>query len=374
MGDRSNINLVGNTTQGQNVGSGAGIFASKAGVNTLLFKSIGSTGGTIQIIETDNEIYISGTTSISGIQSANNGLNKTGQNVGLGGALTGSTIISGAYTLSLCNGALLNTQCGYQISGVTMFRTAKELSNIAIGYSALTNITSGINNFAIGTNALSCNTTGENNFANGYQALQNNTVGGDNIANGYQALLNNTEGYYNIANGYQALLNNICGYNNTANGNQALMNNTEGYYNIANGIEALLNNSTGNNNIANGECALHSNTIGSNNIAFGSFAGFSNVNGSGNTFIGICSGYGETGSNKLHIANNSGSTLIYGEFDNKRLVVSGTTEIVNSAGCNYLYLGNKDTDGSFRFVVSGSSLVVQTRAATVWTGNKIIAP
>ena len=53
-----------------------------------------------------------------------NGITLSGKKVKLGGALTGNTTITGAHSLSLCNGALLNTQCGYQISGNTIFRTS----------------------------------------------------------------------------------------------------------------------------------------------------------------------------------------------------------------------------------------------------------
>jgi len=65
MSNRSNINIV-NTTQGQNVGTGSGIYKCKNG-NNLVFKSISATGGSINIITCDNEIYLSGNSGISGV-------------------------------------------------------------------------------------------------------------------------------------------------------------------------------------------------------------------------------------------------------------------------------------------------------------------
>ena len=59
-GDRSNIQLVGNTTQGQNLGTGEGlIFKEKILGNTLLFRSL-KEGANIKIIQNGDEIVISG--------------------------------------------------------------------------------------------------------------------------------------------------------------------------------------------------------------------------------------------------------------------------------------------------------------------------
>jgi len=63
------------------------------------------------------------------------------------------------------------------------------------------------------------------------------------------------------------------------------------------------------------------NTDGSDNTFLGYSAGFSNTSGAGNVFLGNQAGRNELGSNKLYIANDndSGSVLIYGEFDNGRI-------------------------------------------------------
>ena len=64
MSNRSNINLVGNTTSGQNIGTGLGIFKCKSSGNNLLFKTICG-AGSISII-TGDTIIIYGTSSTGG--------------------------------------------------------------------------------------------------------------------------------------------------------------------------------------------------------------------------------------------------------------------------------------------------------------------
>jgi ribosomal protein L31 len=96
MEDRSNIKLVGNTTTGQNIGTGAGVFKCKNNGNNLQFKSVSATGSSIQIIETSDQIYISGATGGGNgtITGATNGLHTSGRNIQLGGIFTGATLIN----------------------------------------------------------------------------------------------------------------------------------------------------------------------------------------------------------------------------------------------------------------------------------------
>lgn len=55
----------------------------------------------------------------------------------------------------------------------------------------------------------------------------------------------------------------------------------------------------------------------------GSGAGFKNITGSQNVFLGNAAGYNELGSNKLHIANNEETTLIYGDFSTGKVGIGG---------------------------------------------------
>jgi hypothetical protein len=125
-------------------------------------------------------------------------------------------------------------------------------SNIALGKTALSLITTGDHNTAIGHDALTNNTSGKMNTATGYQALYSNTTESKNTASGYQALYNTTTGSQNTASGYQALYNNTEGLFNSASGSGALKSNTSGNYNAAFGTQALSNNTTGSENTALG--------------------------------------------------------------------------------------------------------------------------
>ncbi len=68
------------------------------------------------------------------------------------------------------------------------------------------------------------------------------------------------------------------------------------------------------------------------NTVIGSFAGYNNT-GNGNVLLGYKSGYYETGSDKLYISNSNTTTpLIYGEFNNKKLIVNGQLEVSTTTG------------------------------------------
>lgn len=325
--------------------------------------------------------YVTGLTSCL-ISTANNGLTKTGSNIRLGGTLTGNTSICGAYTLSICDGAQLNTINGYQISGNTILKTSKNnISSIYLGESSGTNtntannfgagigtlagITTGHDNAAIGYHVLCTNTTGNNNIGVGCQALTANDTGNENIAVGYRSMFSNTTGGVNIAIGSCVMCSNISGsYNigmgldtmcifnggdeNVAIGTLSMLNSTCGCKNVAIGTLSLSSNAGGDDNIAIGKSSLHSNTIGNCNIALGCLALYNSVNGSsnvaigslagyysenvcGNVYIGYCAGYNELNSNRLYIANTNACSLIYGEFDNN-FVTLPTLKLCNTPG------------------------------------------
>ena len=156
---------------------------------------------------------------------------------------------------------------------------------------------------------------------------------------GYNALYKNTTANYNAALGAWALYNTTTGINNNAQGQSALYNNTIGI-----------------GNSAMGRNALKSNTTGSYNMGMGGNAGFSNSTGSGNVFIGRTAGYYETGSDKLYIANNATTPLLYGVFsatgtDNKlgigtnTIAVGDTITVANGA---HLTTGGVWTNASSR--------------------------
>jgi len=91
---RSCINIGGNTTVGQNVGSGIQVYAGKSGANTLQYKTLSVTGTTMAITCDGDNIYFSAQTGGGGGLSASpNGLTDDGSTVCLGGSLSQNTII-----------------------------------------------------------------------------------------------------------------------------------------------------------------------------------------------------------------------------------------------------------------------------------------
>ena len=79
-----------------------------------------------------------------------------------------------------------------------------------------------------------------------------------------------------------------------------------------------------------GSGAGYNSATGAQNVFVGNRAGYNN-SGEYNVFIGAFAGYDETGSNKLYISNSSTTTpLIWGDFNNKRLVFNANTGINSS--------------------------------------------
>ena len=111
-----------------------------------------------------------------------------------------------------------------------------------------------------------------------------------------------------------------------------------------------------NTNIAIGVAALSGNTIGVNNVGIGAGAGYTNSTGSTNIFIGNNAGYSETGSSKLHVANNSTCSLIYGEFDNKLVCIDNklaTGYLQVTSGATSGHILTSDTDGNATWQAAG---------------------
>lgn len=274
------------------------------------------------------------------------------------------------------------------------------------GQAGYSNI-AGIHNVFIGLKAGYSNTTGDYNVFTGLEAGYSNTTGNGNVFTGPRAGYFNKAGHNNIILGNLAGFNNTNGFGNVYVGSQAGYNNSGGEYNVFigtsagyssvleegqhqnsgksnvfTGAKAGVNNQTGNYNLFSGFQAGHQNAGGSKNVLLGVNAGFTNeygdnnviigynamysliegdynvmigdsagysnqYNGYNNVFIGSKAGYSETGSNKLYIENSKDniSPLLYGDFANDSLFVSGTT----------LDSINRPTIGPGTFYVHGTS-------------------
>ena len=197
--------------------------------------------------------------------------------------------------------------------------------NTFVGQDAGFSNTTGFYNTFVGRRAGYSNTTGSWNIFLGHNAGYSNTTGSDNTFLGWEAGSANTTGIENTFVGRRAGVSNTTGYYNTFLGMNAGFSNTEGYENTTLGYDAGLNNTTGNYNTFLGTWAGVSNTTGIENTFVGHNAGYSNTAGNSNVFIGYRAGYNELGSDKLYIDNSdTGNPLIYGEFNNNRLVINGS--------------------------------------------------
>jgi len=171
--------------------------------------------------------------------------------------------------------------------------------------------------------------TGQTNFTNGLStttisATTYNVVGGSIENNGLQFIY--------TGNSIGITDTDLSGWGTSGNeiaiGNGGPLSLSTGSNNIAIGQNSLSNNVTGLNNIAIGVNALDLNDAGQGNVVIGKDAGNNVTSGSYNVLLGYQAGQGvTTQSNKLHIANNSTSTLIYGEFNNGRVGINTTTPI-----------------------------------------------
>ena len=172
-------------------------------------------------------------------------------------------------------------------------------ANIAIGFQALHDCTTGGSNIAIGNHALDDVNTGTRNVAIGINAGQTTTTGTDNIAIGYQPMHDAaTTGEMNICIG-------------DYNGRKL----TSGYKNVFIGSQSGLEMVSGHYATGCGHRTLHQVT-GNGCTALGSHAGFDVTSGDNNTLIGdnagrsmSPSGSVSTGDNVFCLGNNSVSAL-----------------------------------------------------------------
>jgi len=288
MGNRSNINLVGNTTQGQNVGTGDGVYKGKSVGNILQYKSLSVTGTTMVITTDADNIYFSA-------------------NTGGGGGGIGYSCTSNNST--------------------------------AAGCGALPYCVDGVSNSAFGNCALCSNTTGDNNVAVGHRALRSNSTGLCNTAVGTNVLYDNT-GSNNTAMGHGALCCNLTGSANIAIGTLAMIWNRTGSNNVAVGHNSIRLNCSGSTNVGIGHSVMYCNCGGCNNVAVGSSALYLNLFGCKNVAIGTGAGLNETASDKLHIANCGDCSLIEGDFIGKTVTIDNKLITTNfqmtngaAAGC-----------------------------------------
>lgn len=234
---------------------------------------------------------------------------------------------------NLGGGGIDNTALGYTV----LSNNTTGSQNTGVGKKAVLKNTTGIGNTGIGAGAVQENTTGISLTGVGYHALLQNTTGQENTAVGVLALGNNTTGGFNSAFGVSSLQNQTTPFHNSAFGYQAGISITTASYNSAFGGECLWSNQTGARNSAFGQSALY-NARANNSTAIGYQAGYTSQLGN-NVFLGAFAGYYETADQKLYIDNTTRTdeadgrlkALVYGVFNasviNQRFNVNGTFKV-----------------------------------------------
>jgi hypothetical protein len=243
---------------------------------------------------------ITGSLGVTGSVSLRSGSNLTVNNgLIISSFNTSNTSVGGTpgWTSALRNTAIgLSTQTSVTTqadnTSVGYLSLLGGTQNTAVGAYA-SQLGTGQGNLALGYYALGINVNTSNyNIALGYQAMAglNGSGAGDNIAIGRTALVNITSGTQNIALGYQSGYGTNTGYYNLFIGTNAGLNNTTGYSNIAFGRGSLQNTGTGDSNIGIGNGVGGSVQDGSQfNIFIGNSAGggAASANNVGASNIGI---------------------------------------------------------------------------------------
>jgi hypothetical protein len=205
--------------------------------------------------------------------------------------------------------AYVNTYGTQTVNGLKTFKDSIFLGNVIIGKTKQNN-----NSLKFGTNAgLS---TGDKSIAIGTNTLQKDT-GGENVAIGFEAGKNLTTGLRNMLLGSSTGANLTTGSSNVAFGSTALFNCSDCGGNTAIGRESMEQTASGaDNNTYVGYSSGYSNTTGDNNSSIGFLSGYgvngtlANTTGSNNTFIGYQSANtGSTISNTITLGNSSIATI-----------------------------------------------------------------
>ena len=299
------------------------------------------------------------------------GDNNTVMGKSAGDALTtgqGNTAI-GHTALTTSDTADNNTALGRN----ALSSTTDGHSNVAVGKSAGYSNTSGDYNIAIGVNA-GQGSTGNNNVSVGHEAGKSDgsTAASDNVAVGFKALTAVTSGQNNVTMGSNAGLaiqdgeqsifigtnaghkivshdDNICigtnsGYEVVSGASNVYIGSKSGGYGASSGA------ANGSNNVAVGEQTLYTST-GSNNTAIGHNALRLNENGAGNTAVGYQSGDGITsGSYNTALGYNCLSATVTADANT---AVGNSVMVANTSGTKNVAVGQAALDAN----TSGSNIV-----------------
>lgn len=275
------------------------------------------------------------------------------------GALAAAT--AGAQNnVALGNGAMEfgTTPAQSDAIGYRALRSATSGPNTAIGYSALTALTSGNHNVAIGLGALDQATTangnvaigiyagdslnGDSNTALGYYAMRYATTAANNVAIGSSALRGASlgvpaTGTANVAIGTQAMFTATSAQDNVAIGNSAFGNATTGSGNVAIGSSALVGGTTAASNVAIGNGAMQNATTAGSSVAIGTTAAQAIGSATSVTAIGFAALVSSTGAGNTAVGANAGGSNVAGIYNTFVGTNAGQTDGVTPTSAGLLF-------------------------------------
>jgi len=272
------------------------------------------------------------------------------------GAITGTSFIIGANTLTTSEWAFLDGQDqAVKIASSPTFATFKTLDAA----------TGGTDSTFIGAGAGASSTINTNycTFI-GREAGNKTNWANDNTFIGYRAGYSNTGGSYNVAIGTAALFANTTGSYNFAIGQNSLYWNTGGF-NVAIGRSAMEKCTTGKYHVAIGNDAGFYNQIGWYNTFIGYQAGLGVVSTSygNNVAIGYQAGLGLTtgGDSNTLLGYQAGYSISTGE---NNIIIGSTIDTPAATTDNYIKIGSNLTGDNSTGTTVGSTLKLTNAVAT----------
>jgi hypothetical protein len=309
---------------GPDAGSGANVtYGVIIGQNAV--SNVGVNGGSSSVTIGWRAGQFAGATAVSNVfVGPQAGQRNTGSHSTVVGRSAGqNTTGSGNVTIG--------RSAGFGVNGTSTYE-----NTVAVGYQALTALTTGAQNTAVGYQAGAALTTNNRITLLGNQAAYQLTTGSNVVAVGDRALENLTSvggDYGALAIGMWANSSKTSLTNSTVVGNRASAGSEAAAFGGA-------SNANGSQSTAVGQWARggafstvigygagdHFSTV-QRAVLIGRNAGGTNVNND-SVMIGHQAGSQETGTNKLYIENSNSTTpLIYGEFDNDLVRINGDLEV-----------------------------------------------
>jgi len=274
---------------------------------------------------------------------------------------------SGSANVAVGDGALRTGDNDYCVaignSALGDFSMDNAHNNVAVGYQAGNNVTTGDGNTLVGASAAGSLDIGANNVAVGFDTLSSYTSSSNTVAIGYQAGDNLTAGSCSLI-GYRAGARVTSGFGTIAIGSgsmgAATGNSVTGNDNIAIGRDSLVSVSSGRSNIGIGKDVLASLTNAFQNVVVGESAGNSITSGGQNICLGHLAGFGITsGTYNIALGYSAMSSAATGSQGQNIAIGTDCLDSLTS-GIENIAMGHDAADalttGNYNVAIGGTAL------------------